>query len=139
MRSTATPNRYPGSVIGYVRVSTGDQLLSLDAQRAALKRWCATHGRRLLRAFTDRGVSGGAVLERRPGLLAIAVSRGRESWSWKEGPVPSALPGRRLPSLGQPSARTCRLASTSARSAAVTASALPKCSHRSGSGNTVYW
>lgn len=38
MRSTATPNWYPGSVIGCVRVSTDEQSLP-EAQRAALKQW----------------------------------------------------------------------------------------------------
>lgn len=39
MKSTATPNRYPASVIGHVRVSTDEQSLGPEAQAAALKPW----------------------------------------------------------------------------------------------------
>ena len=56
-------------VIGYIRVSTDEQTLGPEAQRAALDRWCATRGARLVAVHEDIGVSGGAQLERRPGLL----------------------------------------------------------------------
>ena len=34
----------PHRVIGYVRVSSDDQRLGPEAQRAALKQWCRAHG-----------------------------------------------------------------------------------------------
>lgn len=57
-------------VIGYTRVSTDEQSLGPVAQRKALERWCATHSARLVGVREDLGVSGGAALDRRPGLLA---------------------------------------------------------------------
>jgi DNA invertase Pin-like site-specific DNA recombinase len=43
--------------------------LGPEAQRDALERWCAAQGALLIAVHEDRGVSGGAELERRPGLL----------------------------------------------------------------------
>ncbi len=60
----------PKRAVGYIRVSTDEQNLSPEAQRGALKSWCATNGIGLLAVHEDIGVSGGAELERRPGLLA---------------------------------------------------------------------
>jgi DNA invertase Pin-like site-specific DNA recombinase len=57
-------------VIGYVRVSTDDQALGPVAQRDALARWCKANGAELVAVFEDIGVSGGAALDKRPGLLA---------------------------------------------------------------------
>ncbi|MGD0947666.1 MAG: recombinase family protein [Candidatus Binatia bacterium] len=64
----------PHRVIGYVRVSSDDQRLGPDAQRVALEQWCAAHGGQLVLTCTDRGVSGGAALDRRPGLLAALAA-----------------------------------------------------------------
>ena len=58
------------TVIGYVRVSTNEQTLGPEAQRSALEEWCAARSVVLAGVFTDQGVSGGAVLDQRPGLLA---------------------------------------------------------------------
>lgn len=54
----------------YCRVSTEDQNLGPDAQRGAMEAWCASHGVRIAATCEDHGVSGGASLEKRPGLLA---------------------------------------------------------------------
>jgi DNA invertase Pin-like site-specific DNA recombinase len=66
-------------VIGYVRVSTDDQSLSVDAQHQALARWCQAHQAPLVAVYEDVGVSGGAPLEKRAGLLNAlnALTRGR--------------------------------------------------------------
>lgn len=59
----------PLVVVGYVRVSTDDQALGPEAQRAALERWCEARGARLVVVCSDLGVSGSAKLDRRPGLV----------------------------------------------------------------------
>jgi len=56
--------------VGYVRVSTEEQSLGPDAQRAAIERWAASRGVRIAAVFEDHGISGGAPAEKRPGLLA---------------------------------------------------------------------
>jgi DNA invertase Pin-like site-specific DNA recombinase len=57
-----------------LRCSTDEQVLSPEAQRAALERWCATNGVTLAVVHEDLGVSGGAELEKRPGLMAALDS-----------------------------------------------------------------
>lgn len=56
--------------VGYVRVSTEEQLLGPEAQKIALARWAEGRKVTLVAVFEDRGVSGAAPLDRRPGLLA---------------------------------------------------------------------
>ncbi|MBL9107190.1 MAG: recombinase family protein [Myxococcales bacterium] len=51
-------------------MSTEDQLLGPDAQRAALERWASARSVELVGVFEDRGVYGATALDRRPGLLA---------------------------------------------------------------------
>jgi DNA invertase Pin-like site-specific DNA recombinase len=70
----------PRQVIGYVRVSTDEQTLSVEAQREALSSWCQAHGATLGAVYTDVGISGGAPLEKRPGLLA-ALSALTKGWA----------------------------------------------------------
>jgi DNA invertase Pin-like site-specific DNA recombinase len=60
----------PKIAIGYVRVSTEDQRLGPEAQRAALETWAAREGVTVAAWHVDRGVSGGSELEDRPGLVA---------------------------------------------------------------------
>jgi DNA invertase Pin-like site-specific DNA recombinase len=57
-------------VIGYVRVSTDEQHLSVDAQREELERWCRAQRQTLSAVYEDVGVSGSAPIDKRPGLLA---------------------------------------------------------------------
>src|SRR5262245_18218915 len=66
-------------VIGYIRVSTDDQSCSVDAQHQTLARWCQAHQAHLVAVYEDIGVSGGAPLEKRAGLLNAlnALTRGR--------------------------------------------------------------
>ena len=59
----------PSLVIGYIRVSAEEQLLSVDAQRQVQWRWCQAHKAPLRAVYEDIGVSGGTPLENRPGLL----------------------------------------------------------------------
>ena len=62
----------PGSVIGYVRVSTAEQKdsgLGLDAQHATIHAECERRGYTLLDVCADEGVSA-KTMENRPGLLA---------------------------------------------------------------------
>jgi DNA invertase Pin-like site-specific DNA recombinase len=54
----------------YVRVSTEEQNLGPEAQRAAAQRWCDARGVALVCVCEDLGVSGGAPLDECPGLLA---------------------------------------------------------------------
>lgn len=54
--------------VGLVRVSTDDQLLGADAQRAAIREWCSRHKVTLVGIREDLGVSGTADLSQRLGL-----------------------------------------------------------------------
>jgi site-specific DNA recombinase len=57
-------------VVGYVRVSTDEQSLSVEAQHQALERWCQAHQVDLVAVYEDVGVHGDTPLEKRAGLLA---------------------------------------------------------------------
>jgi DNA invertase Pin-like site-specific DNA recombinase len=69
MARTLSPTQTT-AVLGYIRVSTDDQTLSVDAQRARLTAWCIERGLTLAAVYEDIGVSGGAQLDKRPGLMA---------------------------------------------------------------------
>jgi DNA invertase Pin-like site-specific DNA recombinase len=66
----------PKVAVGYVRVSTDEQSLGPEAQRAAIEKWAQSRGVRVAVVFEDLGVSGGTPAEKRPGLLgALAALR----------------------------------------------------------------
>src|SRR5687767_12532202 len=56
--------------VAYLRVSTAEQELGPQAQRANIERWATTHGVTIVAWRTDQGVSGGAELDKRPALQA---------------------------------------------------------------------
>lgn len=60
----------PAVAVGYLRVSTEEQHLGPDAQRAAIEVWAAREGVRIACWHTDKGVSGGSELDDREGLMA---------------------------------------------------------------------
>jgi len=67
-------------IVGYVRVSTEEQHLGLQAQRQALEDWCAKNDHELIVTHEDHGVSGAAPVDDRPGLLrAIEDVRANEA------------------------------------------------------------
>ena len=69
-RTTKKPAADNLKAVGYVRVSTPDQVLGIDAQRAALTAWADRAGVTLLAVYEDRGVSGASPIDRRPGLMS---------------------------------------------------------------------
>lgn len=69
-RRTSKPSTDPRKAVAYIRVSTEDQHLGPDAQRAALAVWAERNGVTIVATFEDKGVSGGAAIDRRPGLMA---------------------------------------------------------------------
>lgn len=66
MKRRNTVNR--NLAVAYLRVSTEDQQLGPEAQRAAIERWAATAGVTVVAWHVDHGVSGGAELDKRPAL-----------------------------------------------------------------------
>lgn len=60
----------PSVAVAYLRVSTGEQALGLEAQRHAIQRWAEARSVAISSWHEDRGVSGGAPVERRPALAA---------------------------------------------------------------------
>ncbi len=60
----------PTLAVGYLRVSTDEQSLGLEAQRAACEAWASAQGITIASWHVDAGVSGGADLADRPGLGA---------------------------------------------------------------------
>lgn len=68
-KPTRRRSKAPWKAIGHIRCSTEDQHLGPDAQRKALERWCQVNGAELVEVHEDLGVSGGAPLDKRPGLM----------------------------------------------------------------------
>jgi DNA invertase Pin-like site-specific DNA recombinase len=64
----------PRRAIAYLRVSTEDQRLGPEAQRAAIEVWSAREGVQIVAWHVDQGVSGAAPLEDRPALGAAVAS-----------------------------------------------------------------
>ena len=56
----------PAVAVAYLRVSTDEQRLGPDAQRAAIEVWAARAGVRVASWHCDQGVSGGAAIDARP-------------------------------------------------------------------------
>ncbi|MCK6480226.1 MAG: recombinase family protein [Planctomycetes bacterium] len=73
-RERRTPD--PRRAVGYIRVSTEDQHLGPEAQRAALERFAVAQGLLLVAVHEDRGISGATDIDKRPGLLAALSSMG---------------------------------------------------------------
>ena len=69
-RRTSKPSTDPRKAVAYIRVSTEDQHLGPDAQRAAIAVWAERNGVVIVATFEDRGVSGAAAIDKRPGLLS---------------------------------------------------------------------
>lgn len=65
-----TPSTDAALAVAYLRVSTEDQHLGPEAQRASIEAWAAREGVRVVSWHTDQGVSGAAPIDKRPALLA---------------------------------------------------------------------
>jgi DNA invertase Pin-like site-specific DNA recombinase len=76
MPRATKPAPDPTRAVAYLRCSTERQDLSPDAQRAAVEGWAAGAGVTVLAWHEDRGISGGAPLEDRPGLTAALADLG---------------------------------------------------------------
>jgi site-specific DNA recombinase len=63
--------------VAYLRVSTFDQTLGPEAQRAAIEAYCAREGLELVGVYEDLGVSGAAPLDKRPGLMDALMAMGK--------------------------------------------------------------
>lgn len=70
----ARRNSNPLVAIGYVRVSTSDQKLGPEAQRAEVEAWASREGITIAAWFADAGVSGATAIGERPGLLAAVAA-----------------------------------------------------------------
>ncbi len=60
----------PKIAIAYLRVSTDEQRLGPEAQRATIEAWAAREGVTVAAWHADQGVSGGSEIDDRPGLVA---------------------------------------------------------------------
>ena len=64
----------PDAAVALVRVSTDEQDLGLAAQRHAIEQAAVRHGLRVLDIIEEAGVSGGAKIEKRGGLLTAVAA-----------------------------------------------------------------
>jgi DNA invertase Pin-like site-specific DNA recombinase len=60
--------------VAYLRVSTEEQQLGLDAQRRAIEAWALRTGTAIAEWHLDQGLSGALPLDQRPGLLAALAA-----------------------------------------------------------------
>lgn len=65
----------------YLRVSTDDRAVSLDAQESGARAWCARAGHAVVSVYRDDGVSG-AEWDERPGVLALQADAERSPRPW---------------------------------------------------------
>lgn len=70
MMARRIPATNPAVAVAYLRVSTDEQRLGPEAQRAAIEAWAVRLGVQVVAWHADQGVSGAAPLEKRPALLA---------------------------------------------------------------------
>ena len=64
----------PHIAIGYLRVSTDEQRLGPEAQRASIEAWAAREGVSVIAWHVDTGVSGATAIEARPALCAALAA-----------------------------------------------------------------
>lgn len=62
--------------VALIRVSTDEQALGPEAQKAAIERWAETRGIEVVAWFADLGVSGAADMGKRLGLLDAVAALG---------------------------------------------------------------
>lgn len=80
MTTTKPPKTNPTLAVAYLRVSTDEQTLGMEAQRSAITAWASRQGVQVVTWCEDLGISGGAELEDRPGLLdALQTIRERKA------------------------------------------------------------
>lgn len=70
MRSPTNPRL----AVAYIRVSTDEQRLGPEAQRASIEAWAAREGVQVTAWHVDAGVSGATPIEERPALVAALAS-----------------------------------------------------------------
>lgn len=69
-RRTARSSADTRTAVAYLRVSTDEQLLGPEAQRAAIEAWATREGVTVVAWHVDAGVSGATAIPERPALLA---------------------------------------------------------------------
>lgn len=72
----------PTRAVGYLRVSTEEQHLGPEAQRAAITAWATRAKVSVVAWHTDQGVSGSTEIEDRPGLLAALRDLAAQNAGW---------------------------------------------------------
>lgn len=73
-RRRTAPTASPRTAVAYLRVSTDEQHLGPDAQRAAITAWATREGVSVVAWFCDAGVSGAAAIADRAELLAALAA-----------------------------------------------------------------
>ena len=60
--------------LAYLRVSTGEQCLGMDAQLMACEDYCKKQGTELSESFSDEGLGGALSFEKRAGIMSAITS-----------------------------------------------------------------